>query len=224
FRSEFLVVSRKSILWPIKQKHKFIKESQAAQRNVGALNLHHRKHDSCPMGSHEKSPINTKSQAVKDRAGSIVFKVFISFKANNTEEAVQSLDKNAVGILMQCIYKGFESPSDNGRALLLQWHEKAFVARGAECISPGLTARKTVQFNRVWVSPVGVGVAGTKTKTTKCHHCPWGKACFSQFCLLASHFISVKKETTYQFSFHENWDNINETFQWECFALSKLFR
>eukprot|EP00069_Balaena_mysticetus_P009205 bmy_10512T0 len=48
-------------------------------------------------------PINTKSQAVK---------------------AVQSLDKNGVDLLMKYIYKGFESPSDNSSAMLLQWHEK----------------------------------------------------------------------------------------------------
>ncbi|XP_072687031.1 actin-related protein 2/3 complex subunit 5 isoform X2 [Canis lupus baileyi] len=69
-------------------------------------------------------PINTKSQAVKDRAGSIVLKVLISFKANDIEKAVQSLDKNGVDLLMKYIYKGFESPSDNSSAVLLQWHEK----------------------------------------------------------------------------------------------------
>ncbi|MBZ3890244.1 Actin-related protein 2/3 complex subunit 5 [Sciurus carolinensis] len=69
-------------------------------------------------------PINTKSQAVKDRAGSIVLKVLISFKANDIEKAVQSLDKNGVDLLMKYIYKGFESPSDNSSAMLLQWHEK----------------------------------------------------------------------------------------------------
>ncbi|XP_050822732.1 actin-related protein 2/3 complex subunit 5-like [Gopherus flavomarginatus] len=36
-------------------------------------------------------PINTKNQAVKDRAESIVLKVLISFKANDIEKAVQSL-------------------------------------------------------------------------------------------------------------------------------------
>ncbi|EPY74639.1 neutrophil cytosol factor 2 [Camelus ferus] len=72
-------------------------------------------------------PINTKSQAVKDRAGSIVLKVLISFKANDIEKAVQSLDKNGVDLLMKYIYKGFESPSDNSSAVLLQWHEKPII-------------------------------------------------------------------------------------------------
>lgn len=53
-----------------------------------------------------------------------MLKVLISFKANDIEKAVQSLDKNGVDLLMKYIYKGFESPSDNSSAVLLQWHEK----------------------------------------------------------------------------------------------------
>ncbi|CAN0225028.1 unnamed protein product [Bubo scandiacus] len=89
-------------------------------------------------------PINTKNQAVKDRAESIVLKVLISFKANDIEKAVQSLDKNGVDLLMKYIYKGFESPSDNSSAVLLQWHEKALAAGGVGSIVRVLTARKTV--------------------------------------------------------------------------------
>lgn len=62
--------------------------------------------------------------SLQDRAESIVLKVLISFKANDIEKAVQSLDKNGVDLLMKYIYKGFESPSDNSSAVLLQWHEK----------------------------------------------------------------------------------------------------
>ncbi|KFP01634.1 ARPC5 protein, partial [Oreotrochilus melanogaster] len=89
-------------------------------------------------------PINTKNQAVKDRAESIVLKVLISFKANDIEKAVQSLDKNGVDLLMKYIYKGFESPSDNSSTVLLQWHEKALAAGGVGSIVRVLTARKTV--------------------------------------------------------------------------------
>uniref|UniRef100_A0A452EYX6 Actin-related protein 2/3 complex subunit 5 n=1 Tax=Capra hircus TaxID=9925 RepID=A0A452EYX6_CAPHI len=80
----------------------------------------------------------------QDRAGSIVLKVLISFKANDIEKAVQSLDKNGVDLLMKYIYKGFESPSDNSSAVLLQWHEKALAAGGVGSIVRVLTARKTV--------------------------------------------------------------------------------
>ncbi|KAJ1172113.1 hypothetical protein NDU88_003964 [Pleurodeles waltl] len=89
-------------------------------------------------------PINTKNQSAKDRAEGVVLKVLISFKANDIEKAVQSLDKNGVDLLMKYIYKGFESPSDNSSAVLLQWHEKALAAGGVGSIVRVLTARKTV--------------------------------------------------------------------------------
>ncbi|TRY56842.1 hypothetical protein DNTS_004110, partial [Danionella cerebrum] len=69
-------------------------------------------------------PINTKNQNEKDRAEGLVLKVLSSFKANDIEKSVQSLDKTGVDLLMKYIYKGFERPSDNSSAILLQWHEK----------------------------------------------------------------------------------------------------
>ncbi|KAM4722034.1 actin-related protein 2/3 complex subunit 5 [Rhinophrynus dorsalis] len=89
-------------------------------------------------------PINTKNQSSKDRAESLVLKVLISFKASEIEKAVQSLDKNDVDLLMKYIYKGFECPSDNSSAVLLQWHEKALAVGGVGSIVRVLTARKTV--------------------------------------------------------------------------------
>lgn len=61
---------------------------------------------------------------VQDRAEGLVLKVLSSFKASDIEKAVQSLDKAGVDLLMKYIYKGFEKPSDNSSAILLQWHEK----------------------------------------------------------------------------------------------------
>lgn len=61
---------------------------------------------------------------VQDRAEGLVLKVLSSFKASDIEKAVQSLDKTGVDLLMKYIYKGFEKPSDNSSAILLQWHEK----------------------------------------------------------------------------------------------------
>lgn len=54
----------------------------------------------------------------------LVVKVLSSFKSSDIEKAVNSLDKAGVDLLMKYIYRGFEKPSDNSSALLLQWHEK----------------------------------------------------------------------------------------------------
>lgn len=89
-------------------------------------------------------PINAKNQSAKDKAEGLVLKVLVSFKSNEIEKAVQSLDKNSVDLLMKYIYKGFESPSDNSSAVLLQWHEKALAVGGVGSIVRVLTARKTV--------------------------------------------------------------------------------
>lgn len=47
-----------------------------------------------------------------------------SFKSSDIEKAVASLDRAGVDLLMKYIYRGFERPSDNSSAVLLQWHEK----------------------------------------------------------------------------------------------------
>ncbi|XP_042661734.1 LOW QUALITY PROTEIN: actin-related protein 2/3 complex subunit 5-like [Tyto alba] len=114
-------------------------------------------------------PINTKNQAVKDRAESIVLEVLISFKANDIEKAVQSLDKNGVDLLMKYIYKGFESPSDSSSAVLLQWHEEGVFALAAGGVGSivlrfGLPGKR-FKSSSEWLSAThGVGNAGAKTK------------------------------------------------------------
>ncbi|RXM29661.1 Actin-related protein 2/3 complex subunit 5-like protein [Acipenser ruthenus] len=80
----------------------------------------------------------------QERAQGIVLKVLTSFRSSEIEQAVKSLDKNSVDLLMKYIYKGFEKPSDNSSAILLQWHEKAFAVGGLGSIVRVLTARKTV--------------------------------------------------------------------------------
>ncbi|XP_067397801.1 actin-related protein 2/3 complex subunit 5-like protein [Emydura macquarii macquarii] len=90
------------------------------------------------------SPLNTKNQAVKERAQGVVLKVLTSFKSSEIEQAVNSLDKNGIDLLMKYIYKGFEKPTENSSAVLLQWHEKALAVGGLGSIVRVLTARKTV--------------------------------------------------------------------------------
>lgn len=90
------------------------------------------------------SPDNTKNQAVKERAQGVVLKVLTNFKSSEIEQAVQSLDRNGIDLLMKYIYKGFEKPTENSSAVLLQWHEKALAVGGLGSIIRVLTARKTV--------------------------------------------------------------------------------
>lgn len=63
----------------------------------------------------------------QDRAEGLVLKVLSAFKSSDIEKGVQSLDRNGVDLLMKYIYKGFERPSENSSAVLLQWHEKVSI-------------------------------------------------------------------------------------------------
>lgn len=90
------------------------------------------------------SPLNTKNQAVKDRALQSVLKVLLSFKAAEIEAAVKSLDQTKLDVLMKYIYRGFEIPSEGSSAQLLIWHEKVLAAAGLGSIVRTLTDRKRV--------------------------------------------------------------------------------
>ncbi|KAM4551270.1 actin-related protein 2/3 complex subunit 5-A-like isoform 2-T2 [Odontesthes bonariensis] len=87
-------------------------------------------------------PINTKNQTTKERAELLVVKVLSSFKSSDIEKAVGSLDKVEVDLLMKYIYRGFEKPSDNSSAVLLQWHEKDTtrppLPPPSACVSPAV--------------------------------------------------------------------------------------
>lgn len=60
----------------------------------------------------------------QERAQTVVLRVLTSFRSSDMESAVKSLDKNGVDLLMKYIYRGFEKPTENSSAILLQWHEK----------------------------------------------------------------------------------------------------
>ncbi|KAA8587615.1 hypothetical protein FQN60_016477 [Etheostoma spectabile] len=79
-----------------------------------------------------------------ERAEQLVVRVLSGFKSSDIEKAVGSLDRAGVDLLMKYIYRGFETPSDNSSAVLLQWHEKALAVGGVGSIVRVLTARKTV--------------------------------------------------------------------------------
>lgn len=64
-----------------------------------------------------------------------MLKVLSAFKSSDIEKGVQSLDKNGVDLLMKYIYKGFERPSENSSAVLLQWHEKVGIFFSSNLLS-----------------------------------------------------------------------------------------
>lgn len=74
--------------------------------------------------------ISLSFSVTQERAQAVVLRVLTSFKSSDIEPAVKSLDKNGVDLLMKYIYRGFEKPSDNSSAILLQWHEKVSVRLG----------------------------------------------------------------------------------------------
>ncbi|NXK52060.1 ARP5L protein, partial [Chauna torquata] len=82
------------------------------------------------------APGHAKSPAMKEQAQGTMLKVLTSFKSSEIEQAVNSLDRNGIDLLMKYIYKGFEKPTENSSAILLQWHEKVGVSSGALLAQP----------------------------------------------------------------------------------------
>lgn len=60
------------------------------------------------------------------------------------DQIIFQLDSTQLDVLMKYIYRGFERPSENSSAVLLQWHEKVFNVAGVGCIVRVLTDRKRV--------------------------------------------------------------------------------
>jgi hypothetical protein len=53
----------------------------------------------------------------------LCLRVMLSFKTNEIDDAVKSLDQPEVDMLMKYIYRGFEN-ANGANAKLLTWHEK----------------------------------------------------------------------------------------------------
>lgn len=76
----------------------------------------------------------------QENARLLTLKVLLSIKGNQMDSAINALnDVDLVDVLMKYIYRGFEFPSDNSSAHLLQWHEKVYARYGVGCITRVLT-------------------------------------------------------------------------------------
>ena len=69
----------------------------------------------------------------------LAIRVMTSFKTNDIEPAIKSLDSKTLDTLMKYIYRGFEFPSDGSSASLLNWHEKVRRYRKAPKFSDAKT-------------------------------------------------------------------------------------
>lgn len=82
---------------------------------------------------------------MQENARQLTLKVLLSIKSNQMDSAIGALNDDLVDTLMKYIYRGFEFPSDNSSAHLLQWHEKVYSRYGVGCITRVLACT-----NRAW--------------------------------------------------------------------------
>lgn len=90
------------------------------------------------------APLGSSNQQTKDNALTLTLKVLLAIKSAQIEEAVATLTRNDIDILMKYIYRGFEYPSEGSSGHLLLWHEKAYNIGGAGSIVRVLSDRKRV--------------------------------------------------------------------------------
>ena len=92
----------------------------------------------------KNAPVGSKDQNLKNKAVLLVTRVLASFKTNEIDSCIKSLDSMTLDLLMKYIYKGFENPSEGSSGVLLAWHEKVFATGGLGTIMRVLTDRKCV--------------------------------------------------------------------------------
>ncbi|XP_067001482.1 actin-related protein 2/3 complex subunit 5-B [Anabrus simplex] len=80
------------------------------------------------------APLGSKNQQIKDSALALTLRVLLAIKSSQIEEAVASLDRDLIDVLMKYVYRGFEMPSEGSSGHLLVWHEKAYAVGGVGSI------------------------------------------------------------------------------------------
>ncbi|PAV87441.1 hypothetical protein WR25_20061 [Diploscapter pachys] len=98
------------------------------ERTVSSLMSTNRLEDAL-RAALQNPPLNTKNQAVKDKATQLVAKVLGSYKASDIEATVKKLTDEEGDTLMKYVYKAMEISPENALCqLLLNWHAQ-LVAR-----------------------------------------------------------------------------------------------
>ncbi|CAG2066980.1 unnamed protein product [Timema podura] len=78
----------------------------------------------------------------QDNALNLTMRVLLAIKSSQIEDAVNTLDRDQVDVLMKYVYRGFETPSEGSSGHLLVWHEKAYAVGGVGSIMRVLTDTK----------------------------------------------------------------------------------
>ncbi|OQV18303.1 putative Actin-related protein 2/3 complex subunit 5 [Hypsibius exemplaris] len=88
-----------------------------------------------------KAPLNSKQQAVKDKALQTVLRIMTSFKNSDIDAALQSMtNPDHIDTLMKYIYRGFDFPANS--SMLLNWHEKVYAIGGVGSVMRVLTDKR----------------------------------------------------------------------------------
>ncbi|KAB7497615.1 Actin-related protein 2/3 complex subunit 5-like protein [Armadillidium vulgare] len=94
----------------------------------------------------QTAPMTSKGRndQAKEAHLNLVLKVLLAVNKSQMDQIITVLDSTMLDVLMKYIYRGFERPSENSSAILLQWHEKVYNVAGVGCIVRVLTDRKRV--------------------------------------------------------------------------------